>query len=1003
MAYIDEIVKFHSFSKSTVRTGLTLGEAVNPSGHTVTSKQVRTDDIPWFVNSFQGDETAARTWAAKNATAARHNDILYYGAEFKQGFTKPSCLIYVAKQEVDGKLVDLPAEQRGWQAFDLNAATTLKNAEGKDVIAIHKLAKVEYVDGNNNAATNSNKQSLFVRRSDGTLLDHFVAATDQIVGGQPSLGYNAVVSVGGKAIDEGEGSGNYIGNTFAGIVHFHAARSETIATDGSVNNITVTCFEYIGDKLDESITSISNSVKDIVNTTMQGVVASVGTTTNATNAGISVDSSVTTSPKIDLTTGSVTAGEAKLVTGGAVATVTDALEQSIAGAKSEAATNLAAARTEITDEIAAAKEQAIANAKVTLTAGTGITIPNSGSQDTAFTVSVDTNVIATKQSVDDLSGIVSKLPATIQAAQDAADAAMEEAQKKVASVSGPTTGLVTVKGDKEVTIEVSDTIATKTDAATAAANAVTTGLATGGNIAQAIATAKSGAEQTAATALSTARGEITTEISTAVSGLETKLTTGEGSLGGRVTALETATDTTLPAAIEQALTDAKAYSDSLHTTSLDYVVLGDSESLPTASADTLGKIYLVASQKAPTADGAAISGSYVEYMTRKVSETEYTWEKIGTTAADLRAYAKKVTLNGQTKTPNATGAIELGTVVTGLYNSLASGTTNDSDQPNEKSIYAGIHNGGLHIGIASATDSVMGVSKLYTGEYYNMASLADKSNTAVSLDTVSDMFTAIADYKADKGTFVSSINDKKGDLRILTHNGISNTPQGTAASAFGYSTGTMLWGTTIVTDSYSDSICLVDSFVGLNDGTHVGYLQIAALPSNAVTVENNFVMDADGKVITTIRPERMYSGFRANSATGLKSFVGDLSNLDNASFGSSYDTRTFYSSSALETFIGDLSSLTDGSGMFVDCTKLTTCITDLSSLTDGTDMFNGCKLDAESLDCIADTINDVRSLTASAQVTKQIKIGYNCSAADAQSAYDAITGKGWTCSMTYNA
>ena len=152
----------------------------------------------------------------------------------------------------------------------------------------------------------------------------------------------------------------------------------------------------------------------------------------------------------------------------------------------------------------------------------------------------------------------------------------------------------------------------------------------------AIAAAQSGAEQTAATALATARGEITTEISTAVNGLESKLTTGEDSLGAKVAALETATTTTLPEAIEQALEDAKAYSDSLHTTSLDYVVLGDSESLPTASADTLGKIYLVASQNAPTADGSAISGSYVEYMTRKVGEGEtatYTWEKIGTTAA----------------------------------------------------------------------------------------------------------------------------------------------------------------------------------------------------------------------------------------------------------------------------------------------------------------------------------------------------------------------------------
>lgn len=87
--------------------------------------------------------------------------------------------------------------------------------------------------------------------------------------------------------------------------------------------------------------------------------------------------------------------------------------------------------------------------------------------------------------------------------------------------------------------------------------------------------------------------------------------------------------------------------------------------------------------------------------------------------------------------------------------------------------------------------------------------------------------------------------------------------------------------------------------------------------------------------------------------------------------------------------------------MFCHCENLTTCITDLSSLTSGQYMFSECKLDAESLECIADTINDVRSLTTSAEVTKNISICYNCSAAAAQAAKTAIEAKGWTCSMSY--
>jgi hypothetical protein len=103
----------------------------------------------------------------------------------------------------------------------------------------------------------------------------------------------------------------------------------------------------------------------------------------------------------------------------------------------------------------------------------------------------------------------------------------------------------------------------------------------------------------------------------------------------------------------------------------------------------------------------------------------------------------------------------------------------------------------------------------------------------------------------------------------------------------------------------------------------------------------------------------------------------------------------FRANTALISFCGDLSSLTNGYGMFLESTKLTSFCGDLSSLTNGSAMFSGCKLDAESLECIADTLPTV--------TTGAIDIGYNCSAADAQAAYDSITGKGWTCSMTYNA
>ena len=126
-------------------------------------------------------------------------------------------------------------------------------------------------------------------------------------------------------------------------------------------------------------------------------------------------------------------------------------------------------------------------------------------------------------------------------------------------------------------------------------------------------------------------------------------------------------------------------------------------------------------------------------------------------------------------------------------------------------------------------------------------------------------------------------------------------------------------------------------------------------------------MNADGTVITTIRPERMVTGFSATAATGLKSFVGDMPNL------------------------------TSGTAMFKNCSQLTTFIGDLSSLESANEMFYGCKLDAESLEILADTLPTVTSGT--------ISIGYGSLATnvEAEAAKAAIQAKGWTCHMDYNA
>lgn len=242
--YINTNVKFHGFSKSPVSPDTTLGGAVNPSGHTITTSQVRSQDIPAFINTFQGTEAQARTWLSTNYPEPAHNDIAYYGGEFKAGFSTPKCLKYNAK-----------AETPGWQEFKLIDAQTLKNADDKDVIAVHQNCSTVFVDGGNNAATNSNRWSLFVKKADGSILDHFVASTDKIAGGMPSLGYNALVLWNGAAIDEGELDANYVGNTFAGIIHLNKQYST-----GDDAKFKVTCFEYIGEKLDKKVADLTKAV-----------------------------------------------------------------------------------------------------------------------------------------------------------------------------------------------------------------------------------------------------------------------------------------------------------------------------------------------------------------------------------------------------------------------------------------------------------------------------------------------------------------------------------------------------------------------------------------------------------------------------------------------------------------------------------------------------------------------------------------------------------------------
>lgn len=113
---------------------------------------------------------------------------------------------------------------------------------------------------------------------------------------------------------------------------------------------------------------------------------------------------------------------------------------------------------------------------------------------------------------------------------------------------------------------------------------------------------------------------------------------------------------------------------------------------------------------------------------------------------------------------------------------------------------------------------------------------------------------------------------------------------------------------------------------------------------------------------------------------------------------------------ALETFESDLQSLVNGTGMFKDCVNLQHFNAPLPSLKHGNDMFTNCKLDAESVMYIAESLSYYPEAEA-----KFITIGINCASSDADKFF-ASTGvykdladfkkrmwdKGWNLTLRYN-
>ena len=921
--YIDNIVKFHTFSKSPVSKDTTLGGAVNPSGHTVTTTQVRAQDIPAFLNTFQGTKEQAITWLGTNYPTPVHNDIVFYGGEFKAGFSTPKCLKWNAKLET-------PA----WEDFDITTATTLKNADDKDVIAVHQNLETVFVDGSNNAATNSNRNSLFVKRADGSILDHFVASTDKIVAGMPSLGYNALVLWNGGAIDEGELDANYIGNTFAGIVHLNKQYST-----GDDAKFKVTCFEYIGEKLDTALGNIDGKIQDIVGTTMEGVVASVGTTTAAENAGISVDSSTKTSPKIDISTGTVGGdSDAKLVTGSTVKTYVDTATSkatvSAEGVVTEGdenklvtatgAQNIAkkAASDAITDAVA---DGSIIDSRIdevitastlsaTSTGGDKVTVTLGGTVS-APTLSVVESDIASAQTLNEVKNTADSAVQTVTGDTYVTATKTGTGVTLSTQISAIDAALADENSEVGAAIKAAASASTTLGSTTISSNDTNTGIKV--ELGGTVAAPTVDVTVTAAT-LNTDNKSFTTETSSNFAKASDVVTVATTIADEKVASIETTGTAEIAANAESTSTKlateaSVAKTAQTLTTAIDaiagvgvsYEVLGDNEKHESVSAPVKGRIYL-------EKDETAADGTYIEWF-----YTGTDWEKIGSTKADHSGYAKTITINGETKTVS-NNTVDIGKAATSVTagNGITSGTvsdtgalsltlttadtttagitqltdayteTEDNKAATGKSIAAAIATlaatdvgeGAVKV---SQTDGKVTSVTVATEALVSENAIKETTDSDTALITASDALAAIKLAKPEN--YISTVSDGEtetsGETKLVIKDGRKNVYPND------------LWGTTVSLDGNTITVQggpIDGSLWGPKNGYNTkGDVKAddTTYPqgSNTITkVENNMVYNGTTEV-ANIKTNEIVNGSHMFAYTHLASFSGDLSSLADGS------------------------------------------------------------------------------------------------------------------------
>lgn len=935
----DTLSIFHTFSKTQVNGATnkpqysSLGNTVNKSGHTVQSNEVWTEEIPFFGKA--GDEAAMHS---SFSAASRPNDLVKVGTKVYIRNTTPYtegatyAQLWTEKTTSVSSLTKGENEQYPTVAGALVDGTYLLNAAGVPVVKYHERALLTPLVAGNNAFIDSENQASRLQ-IDGTWVEQFIGVTDSYVNGSASVCYAPAIykTVGASApMSAGPGS-DYLDYCATGTILWDAA----VCAGTEV----ITCFEYVGKKLATSISSI--------HTELDSINAQLGNGTGENSIG-----SRLTEVEDDI----------KTLTGTGIGSVTDIVNTAIGNLDSYVSGSGSNGGLWIQIE----------NGKLT-----GADISKAG---------VNENGVVT----DGFSYFVTAADAVKIATKAANDLEIPE----VADATTTSKGIVQISTTEIGGTETDTTVPT---------------VPTVGAVAKSVKTLQGQIETIAGAGLNyhilgtseelpapseTHKGIVYLKKNTESEAGEyiEHLCVYDGTawkweqIGSTKTDLSGYVKTTdLAGYVKTIKVNYGSYNVTQETTTLDLgdVVTGfyastssggnnqvvNSASTRVYQSPNTGTVDIGIIDATSTAKGLVTLSSTVDASNTGAVTGAGVASAISTAVGAIDTGVTGITVNGGSK---QTGDVTLN-VVTGFANS------DDFTSHAYDAIRVRNCGEGTYEFYAVVADSAnRGVTYLYNK---TATGLGSSTTAAVTENTVKSVYDTLKNKIPT--SYVRTINSRGGDI-VLKAGG--NSDNSTRLEGDGLQTN--LWGLNV--EIFDREQIIVDGFIGQRDVYgKIGsfYNNVAELPTNATKVIGNFVYGSDGKVIDTIRAERMVSGFYGYTATGLTEWVADMPNLKNGE-----ESFNLYAAPTptLTTFIGDLSSLVDGSYMFYGCTSLETFIGDLSSLENGSNMFytggwpdKSPKLNAESVECILESIPTYTSGTHS------LDLGIHV---DAVETFNEITG-----------